>query len=71
MRIPGLFLITIAMLLSACSAHYLIISQDNLTDYPCATSDNGVNVRIKNAGKIVFTSVSFEIWFKPNVLPGL
>lgn len=59
------------MLLSACSAPYLIISQDNLADYPCNTSNKGVNVRIRNMGKIAFTNVNLKYGTRQMAYPGL
>lgn len=46
---------------SSCSTPYLIVPQEKLSDYPCQERNTGVNVRIKNNGKIAFTKFSIQI----------
>ncbi|MCO5935403.1 hypothetical protein NAF17_07610 [Mucilaginibacter sp. RB4R14] len=51
-------LILFTIIFSSCKTHYLITPQAELKDSPCKTSQTGVNVRIKNIGKIAFTKIA-------------
>ena len=44
-----------------CGPKFLTTNQDQLSVCPCATSDKGVNVRIRNTGHIAFTKFSIEL----------
>jgi len=48
-------------ILNSCSNSYDLLSQDKLAVSPCGKSETGVNVRIRNLGKITFSKFELEI----------
>jgi hypothetical protein len=54
---------TLAVLaICGCAAPKIsLLSQDEITGFPCGAKDTGVNVRIKNVGVLPFTSFSIRL----------
>jgi hypothetical protein len=42
-------------------SRFLIVGQEQLSAYPCVTSDKGVNVRISNTGHTSFTKFAIDL----------
>ena len=66
--ISGILLLAIV---DSCSTPYLIVSQHNLTGSPCGISTTGVNVRIRNKGKITFSKLTFKLSGRNLIFSGL
>ena len=56
---------------SNCSTPFRIIPQSQLKDFPCNEFKSGVNLRIKNAGKVSFTELEVLFDNKNILFPGL
>jgi len=54
-----LLLAILVFLIMSCSKTY-IIPQKQLTNSPCLTKENGVNVRIKNSGDMVLSEITLN-----------
>lgn len=54
-----------------CKTSYLITTQDEINDSPYGTSDYGVNLRVKNAGKIAFSKIVVKYKDKDILFAGL
>lgn len=54
-----------------CKTSYLITKQDEIKDSPCETSNYGVNLRVKNAGKIAFDKIIVRYRDKELLFVGL
>ncbi|RYU91492.1 hypothetical protein EWM62_06010 [Mucilaginibacter terrigena] len=71
MRYISFSLAVALIILSGCKSSYLITTQEQLKDSPCQTSDSGVNIRVKNAGKIAFTKIAVKYNNKELMFAGL
>jgi len=60
-----------ASFLLGCQTPYHIVGQDQIANSPCITADSGVNIRIKNNGKIAFTKVVLKDTKSGLEFPGL
>jgi hypothetical protein len=63
--------IVLLAILDGCSTSYKIVSQEELSNYPCLESKNGVNIRIRNTGNITFSKFSVLCEGKEMFFPGL
>jgi hypothetical protein len=68
-------LIVIVTFITSCKTGYIITTQNELNGrYPCLISDTGVNVRVRNAGKITFSKIAIkygkEVMFFEGLKPG-